>query len=104
MLVVTSENPVPLLVPDVPTARDQGHDVNLVLWRGVAAPAGTAVEAVEKNSRPPWGAVASERFKQASERIGCLPAFLPAQQVADFIRHKDQEIASIMEELGIKKP
>ena len=48
--------------------------------------------------------VASERFKQASERIGCLPAFLPADEFADFIRHKDQEIASIMEEFGIKKP
>ena len=102
MLVVTSENPVPL-VPDVPTARDQGHDVNLVLWRGVAAPEGTPAEAVEKLEAAVEAAVASERFKRASARIGCLPAFLPADEFADFIRQKDQEIASIMEELGIKK-
>lgn len=73
MLVVTSESPVPL-VPDVPTARDQGHNVDLVLWRGLAAPAGTPAEAVEKLEAAVSAVVASERFKQASERIGCLPA------------------------------
>jgi len=102
MLVVTSENPVPS-VPDVPTAQDEGHDVNLVLWRGVAAPAGTPAEAVEKLEAAVEAAVASEQFKEASERIGCLPAFLPADEFADFIAQKDQEIASIMEGLDIKR-
>jgi tripartite-type tricarboxylate transporter receptor subunit TctC len=102
MLVVTSQNPVPS-VPDVPTAQDEGHDVNLVLWRGVAAPAGTPAEAVEKLEAAVEAAVASEQFEQASERIGCLPAFLPADGFADFIAQKDQEIASIMEGLDIKR-
>jgi tripartite-type tricarboxylate transporter receptor subunit TctC len=103
ILVVTSENPVPL-VPDVPTARDQGHDVNLVLWRGIAAPAGSPAEAVGKLEAAISAAVASERFKQASARIGCLPAFLPADEFADFIGRKDQEIASIKEKVGIERP
>jgi tripartite-type tricarboxylate transporter receptor subunit TctC len=90
-------------VPDVPTAQDEGHDVNLVLWRGVAAPAGTPAEAVEKLEAAVEAAVASEQFEQASERIGCLPAFLPADGFADFIAQKDQEIASIMEGLDIKR-
>ncbi|MGH6902479.1 MAG: Bug family tripartite tricarboxylate transporter substrate binding protein [Geminicoccaceae bacterium] len=102
MLVVTSADPVPS-VPDVPTAQDGGHDVNLVLWRGVAAPAGTPAEAVERLEAAVEAAVASEQFKEASGRIGCLPAFLPADEFADFIAQKDQEIASIMEGLEIKK-
>jgi tripartite-type tricarboxylate transporter receptor subunit TctC len=102
MLLVTSEAPVPS-VPDVPTAQDQGHDVNLVLWRGVAAPGGTPAEAVEKLQAAVEAAVASERFKEASGRIGCLPAFLPADEFADFIAQKDQEIAAIMEGLEIKR-
>ena len=73
MLVVTSETPVPS-VPDVPTAKDQGHDVNLVLWRGVAAPEGTPAEAIAKLEAAVEAVVASEQFQEASARIGCLPA------------------------------
>jgi tripartite-type tricarboxylate transporter receptor subunit TctC len=102
MLLVTSEEPVPS-VPEVPTAKDAGHEVNLVLWRGLAAPAGTPPEAVERLQAAVEATVASEHFKEASGRIGCLPAFLPAAEFADFIAQKDQEIASIMEGLEIKK-
>jgi tripartite-type tricarboxylate transporter receptor subunit TctC len=102
MLVVTSEEPVPS-VPDVPTAKDEGHDVNLVLWRGVAAPKGTPDEAVAKLEAAVGAAVENEQFQEASARIGCLPAYLPAAEFADFIGQKDQEIASIMEGLGIKR-
>ena len=70
MLVVTSETPVPS-VPDVPTAKDQGHDVNLVLWRGVAAPEGTPAEAIAKLEAAVEAVVASEQFQEASARIGC---------------------------------
>jgi tripartite-type tricarboxylate transporter receptor subunit TctC len=102
MLVVTSEEPVPS-VPDVPTAKGEGHDVNLVLWRGVAAPKGTPDEAVAKLEAAVAAAVENEQFQEASARIGCLPAYLPAAEFANFIGQKDQEIASIMEGLGIKR-
>jgi tripartite-type tricarboxylate transporter receptor subunit TctC len=102
MLVVTSETPVPS-VPDVPTAKDQGHDVNLVLWRGVAAPKGAPEATVAKLAAAVGAAVASDQFPEASARSGCLPAYLPAAAFTDFIGQKDQESASIMEGLGIKR-
>ena len=102
MLLVTSETPVPS-VPDVPTAKEQGHDVNLVLWRGIAAPKGAPADAVAKLDAAVEAAVKSDQFQEASARIGCLPAYLPAPEFAGFIGQKDQEIAAIMEELGIKR-
>jgi len=88
---------------DVPTAREQGFDVSLEAWRGIAVPKGapkavvaTLEEAIRKTS-------ASPDFAQASERLGVRPAFMPAEEFGNLIAREDMELARIMQLIGLKK-
>lgn len=89
--------------PDVPTAREQGLDVTLEAWRGIAVPKGTpqpviaALEAAIKKTAE------SPEFAQANERLGARPAFLPAEQFRRLIAKEDAELARIMLAIGLKK-
>ncbi len=88
---------------DVPTAREQGFDVSLEAWRGIAVPKGTpkaAVAALEEAIRK---TAASPDFAQASERLGVRPAFMPAEEFANLIAREDTELARIMQLIGLKK-
>src|SRR6058998_612400 len=91
------------LLGDVPTAREQGFDVSLEAWRGIAVPKGTpkaVVAALEEAIRK---TAASPDFAQASERLGVRPAFMPAEEFGDLIAKEDAELARIMRLIGLKK-
>lgn len=89
--------------PDVPTAREQGFEVSLEAWRGIAVPKGTpkpviaALEAAIKKT------VESQGFIQGCERLGARPTYLPAAEFGRLIAKEDAELARIMEIIGLKK-
>ncbi|NKB27810.1 MAG: tripartite tricarboxylate transporter substrate binding protein [Rhodobacteraceae bacterium] len=61
VLAVTGDERVGVL-PDVPTAQEQGVDINISMWRGLAAPAGTTrSRRCKLRQRPPWQAT---RFRK----------------------------------------
>jgi tripartite-type tricarboxylate transporter receptor subunit TctC len=90
--------------PHVATAREQGVDVSLEAWRGVAVPKGTpkpviaALEAAIKKT------VDSPEFAQSCERLGVRPAFMPAADFGRLIATEDAELARLMQIIGLKKP
>lgn len=89
--------------PDVATAREQGIDVALDAWRGIAAPRGTpspVISALEKAIR---STVESAEFAQGAEKLGVRPAFLPATEFADLIAKEDATLAALMGQIGLKK-
>jgi len=91
------------LLGDVPTAREQGLDVSLEAWRGIAVPKGTpkaVVAALEEAIRK---TAASPDFAQASERLGVRPAFMPAEEFGNLIAREDTELARIIQLIGLKK-
>jgi tripartite-type tricarboxylate transporter receptor subunit TctC len=102
VLAVTSDERVPLL-PDVPTAQEQGADINISMWRGLAAPKDTPAEVVAKLEAAARQAAESEEFKQASEKLGFNPAFLPHEEFGKLIAQDDQQISKLMGDLGLKK-
>jgi tripartite-type tricarboxylate transporter receptor subunit TctC len=102
VLAVTSDERVPLL-PDVPTAQEQGADINITMWRGLAAPKDTPAEVVVKLEAAAKQAAESEEFKQASEKLGFNPAFLPHDEFGKLVAQDDQQISKLMGDLGLKK-
>ena len=88
--------------PEVPTAREQGFDVSLEAWRGVAAPRGTkaVIAALEAAVRK---TVESPAFVQGCERLGARPAFAPAEQFGKLIAKEDGDLAHLMAIIGLKK-
>jgi tripartite-type tricarboxylate transporter receptor subunit TctC len=102
LLAVLTANRDPAF-PDVPTAREQGFDVSLEAWRGIAVPKGTpkpVIAALESAIRK---TVESREFAQKCEPLGVRPAFLPADDFGRLIAKEDAELAGIMGIIGLKK-
>ncbi len=90
-------------LPDVPTAKEQGVDVSLEAWRGIAVPKGTprpVIAALEASIR---STVASSDFQKTSENLGVRPAFLPADEFGRLIAAEDATLARLMQAIGLKK-
>lgn len=102
VIAVTSAARLPVL-PEVPTAREQGFDVEAVLWRGIAAPRGTPKEAIAKLEGAIKKVVSSPEFKDRSAKLGFEPAFLSAAEFGKFIASDDALTAKLMGQLGLKK-
>jgi tripartite-type tricarboxylate transporter receptor subunit TctC len=89
--------------PDVPTAREQGFDVALDAWRGIAVPKGTpkgVIAALEESIRK---TAQSAEFAKQSANLGVRPAFLPAAEFSDLISKEDASLSRLMQLIGLKK-
>ncbi len=91
-------------LPDVPTAREQGFDVALEAWRGIAAPKGAPRPVLASLETAIRRTIENPDFIQAGEKLGVSPAFLPADEFAQLIAREDAELARIMQLIGLKKP
>ena len=89
--------------PDVPTAREQGLEVSLEAWRGIAAPKGTPKSAIATLEAAIRKTAESPDFVQACEKLGVRPAFMPAEEFGTLIAKEDAELARIMQLIGLKK-
>lgn len=90
-------------LPGVPTAKEQGIDVALEAWRGIAVPSGTPKEVIVKLEGAIRNTVESRDFAQASAKLGVTPAFMPAGQFAALIAKDDATLARLMQLIGLKK-
>jgi tripartite-type tricarboxylate transporter receptor subunit TctC len=102
VIAVTSQERLPVL-PDVPTAKEQGFDVDAVLWRGIAAPKGTPKDVIAKLEAAIRKVVTGKDFQERSAKLGFEPAFLGAGAFDKFIADDDAVTAKLMTELGLKK-
>jgi tripartite-type tricarboxylate transporter receptor subunit TctC len=103
VLAVTSAERIPVM-PDVPTAKEQGYDVDLVMWRGLAVPKGTPKEVITRLEGAVQKVVAEPRFKELSANLGFEPAFLPAAEFGAQVADDDMAIAGLMKQLGLERP
>ncbi|MDA1184201.1 MAG: tripartite tricarboxylate transporter substrate binding protein [Acidobacteria bacterium] len=102
VIAVTGRDRVPVL-PDVPTAIEQGYDVDMVMWRGLAAPMGTPSDVIARLETAVRRVVASPRFREVSATLGFEPAFLPASEFGRVIATDDAAIGRLMAQLGLKR-
>lgn len=90
-------------LPEVPTAREQGIDVSLEAWRGVAVPKGTPKAVISMLESAIRQTTDSAEFARASEKLGVRPAFMPAAEFGELIAKEDAELAELMRTIGLKK-
>jgi len=102
VIAVTSADRVPVF-PDVPTAREQGYDVDMVMWRGLAAPKGTPKDIIARLENAARTVVSGTRFKELSAKLGFEPSFLPAGEFGTLIAKDDASIARLMGQLGLTR-
>jgi tripartite-type tricarboxylate transporter receptor subunit TctC len=89
--------------PDVPTAREQGVDVALDAWRGIAVPKGTPRPVIAVLENAIRLTVASAEFQKGCENLGVRPAFQGADEFSALIAAEDASVARLMTQIGLKK-
>ncbi len=89
---------------DTPTAREQGFDVSLEAWRGIAVPRGTPRPVIAQLEDAIRKAVEAPEFSKGAENLGVRPAYQPARDFGELIAKEDAAIARLMQVIGLKKP
>src|SRR2546425_3964036 len=90
-------------LPGGPTAREQGFDVSVEAWRGIAVPHGTPHPVISVLEAAIRTTVESGEFQKASENLFVRPAFMPAGDFSALIAQEDAALARLMERIGLKK-
>ena len=89
-------------MPEVPTAIEQGVNVSLEAWRGIAVPKGTPREVIVMLEAAIRRAVEDPDFIRGSENLAVRPAFAPSAQFGELIAKEDAEMAKMMRVIGVK--
>lgn len=102
ILCVTSAKRISQL-PDIPTCAESGADgMDIAMWRGLAAPAGTPPEVIAALEEAARAASESDEFKEAAKTIGFEIDFADHAAFGELIARDDATIAAMMESIGMK--
>lgn len=101
VLAVLGEQRAPGALARVPTAREQGLDVQWVVWRGFYAPPGITEEAYrqwverlrEMSTTPAWRSVL--------DRNGLYPFFLGGADFERFVAAQTESYRAVSREIGV---
>ena len=102
VLAVTGDQRLPSL-PEVPTLKESGVDLTMTLWRGVAAPRGTPEAVIARLERAFTQAAQSAAFREFAARMGAVIEVRGARDFDAFVGRDDRDIATLMEQIGLKK-
>jgi tripartite-type tricarboxylate transporter receptor subunit TctC len=100
ILCVTGAERIALL-PETPTCAEAGAEgVDITMWRGLAAPAGTPEEVVGKLEAAARAASETEEFKKAAENLGFEISFMDSGKFGELIARDDAAIAELLKAEG----
>ena len=90
------------VVPDIPTAIEQGVQVSVPNWSGLVAPAGTPADVLAKLSGFFDQAIALPEVRQRIANAGLDPVGSSPDQFLAFIRSEAERLNSVVRQTGIK--
>jgi tripartite-type tricarboxylate transporter receptor subunit TctC len=85
--------------PEAKSAKAQGYDIDMALWRGVSVPKGTPKAVIARLQDAIKKAVESPEFKEAGKKIGFTPAYQPADAFLKMIAEDDARTAAVIKEI-----
>ncbi len=88
-------------VPDVPTAKELGYNVELDLFRGLSVPKGTPADVKQKLADAMIKAANSDSFKARAQKIGFTLATMGPKEFDEKLAKKDADIKDIMKAAGL---
>ncbi len=87
-------------LPDVPTLKESGYDVEFSLWVGLFAPKGTPDPVITRLREAAGQAVRTEQFKTAINNIGDEVAYLDQPEFAKFWDEDAKRVESAVHSIG----
>ena len=99
-LAVSSPERLPAL-PDVPTLREAGLDVELQNWRGVVAPPGITPEQEQALEDALVAMTRTPGWRDALARRGWGDALLAGPEFEQFVRAEQDRVSQVLAEIGL---
>ena len=90
-------------LPDVPTLKEQGVDVDLEAWWGLVAPGGTPKAIVAKLEKHTMQAMKAASVTDRLNKVGIVPLGQPGSAVVDQIKADRKKFGAIADALGMRK-
>lgn len=90
-------------MPDVPTLKEQGMDLEYVLWRGISAPPGTPDDRVKKLNNLIKKACESPAFQDYTKKSKLMEGYLTAADFDASIKREYNKFKELIGKMGIKK-
>jgi len=87
-------------LPDVPTMKELGYNVEFSIWVGLFAPAGTPAAVIEKLRAETKKVAESDPFKQTIANIGDVVAYLDQPEFAKFWDEDAKRVESAVQAIG----
>ena len=87
-------------MPDVPTMKELGYDIEFYLWVGLFAPKGTPAPVVAKLREESKKAVASDTFKQAITNINDEVTYMDQPDFAKFLEADAKRVEGAVRQIG----
>jgi tripartite-type tricarboxylate transporter receptor subunit TctC len=88
------------LLPELPTFKELGYDVEFYIWSGVFAPAGTPGPVVNRLREAVRAAASSDEFKNAMEKVSTPVSYLDAPEFAKYWERDARRLAGAVEKIG----
>ncbi|BCV25908.1 tripartite tricarboxylate transporter substrate binding protein [Gelria sp. Kuro-4] len=95
VLAVLSEERSKYL-PDVPTLKEKGIDVVSFAARGIAAPAGTPQEVIDKVAEAIQEALENPEHQKKMEELGLALKYMDGDEYQGFLKAQEQRIKDLM--------
>lgn len=102
MLAVFGPDRLPA-VPDVPTLKELGYDIEVITYRGILAPKGTPKEVVQKLYEAFAKAMDSEEHKSFVKRMDSVEKRLNPEEFKNYLKNEVERYGKIIEAAGVKK-
>jgi tripartite-type tricarboxylate transporter receptor subunit TctC len=87
-------------LPNVPTLKELGYDVEFSLWVGLFAPKGTPTDIVNKLRAESKKAADAEPFRKAMDNIGDVVAYLDQPDFAKFWDEDAKRVEAAVQAIG----
>ena len=87
-------------LPDVPTVKEAGYDVEFSIWVGLFAPKGTPEAMITKMRAESKKAADSEQFKKSIENIGDVVAYMDQPEFKAFWDADAKRVEAAVQSIG----
>jgi len=88
-------------LPDVPTLRESGMDVELENWRGVVAPKGISDEQEQALEDLLVDMTETDAWQDALTERGWGDATLAGEEFEEFVRSEQDRVSQVLDEIGL---
>ncbi len=88
---------------DLPTAKEQGYDLDFPIWGGLVVPKDTPADAVAKLDEGCKAAIDSEPFQKYMATLGQPTAYMNAADFADFVKRQYDQNKRLLEIAGLRQ-